>query len=107
MLNQTEYLLTCLSEECSEIIKECTKAQRFGVNDVDPNARSSLQNGQKIACEMADLMAVFELLVENGNMCDGRGLRRDIENKKQKVRQWMEYSRKQGCLEPEQSSRES
>ena len=46
-MNKVEYFLTCLNKECSEIIKDCSKALRFGLNDKSPceiNGDTKIQN---------------------------------------------------------------
>lgn len=35
-LTETAYLLACLVEECSEVIKEVQKGFRFGINNFNP-----------------------------------------------------------------------
>lgn len=61
-----EYLLITLMEECSEVIKECSKALRFGLNSTHMNVDHDVTTRQCIANEMIDVVSVAELLVEKG-----------------------------------------
>ena len=36
-MNREEHLLTILSEECAEVIKDVSKALRFGLDDYPPD----------------------------------------------------------------------
>lgn len=64
-MTETEYLLVCLAEEASEIIKDVSKALRFGLDDVAPNGNTNKQN---LAMELTDLLAVYDLLEEDGTL---------------------------------------
>lgn len=55
-----EYLLICLAEECSEVIKVVTKMFRFGNDNVGPMIHAP--NNELLACEMDDLLAVADKL---------------------------------------------
>jgi|TARA_B100001094_G_C18071269_1_gene740141 NTP pyrophosphatase (non-canonical NTP hydrolase) len=55
-------LLYILGEECSEVVQAISKANRFGF---DTKFESNLTNAEKISYEMADLVAVYEMLVEH------------------------------------------
>ncbi len=92
-----EYLLTCVSEECGEIIQASGKSSRFGLFDHAPN--SSICNIDNLVKEVNDLLAVIEMLGDEGVIVDRIGDREDIEKKKEKVLHYMEYSKKSGCLE--------
>jgi hypothetical protein len=94
-----EHLLACLAEECAEISEQCsrvvvrvTKALRFGPDEVQPG--QLLDNVQRIAAEVADLVGVFELLEEAGLVT-----RDQVEVKKRKVAAFMDYAGRIGALE--------
>lgn len=97
-MNRTEYLLTCLAEECSEVAKNAAKAQRFGVNEVMPE--QPLTNGERIMEEYCDLLGVLVMLVEDGtlNMPDYLQVHAAIAAKKEKVEKYMRYSESIGTL---------
>ena len=85
-MNTTEYLLTCLTEECSEVIKDVCKAQRFGLDEIDPKTGEA--NKDKIAQEAIEIVAIVELLEEHG-ILPHRGSLQAIEAKKAKVMNFM------------------
>lgn len=64
-MNTTQFLLNKVSQEASELIKDCTKTAMFGVNSVDPNDPEQKSNLQRIAEEFHDVVAAFELLMDN------------------------------------------
>lgn len=91
----SEHLLTCLMEECAEIQKAASKALRFGLAHA-PGSKP-LTNAQLIAHEVNDLVAVVELLEEAG-LIERSGTLRALEEKKIKVKMFMNYAREQGTL---------
>ncbi len=89
-MNNTEYLLTTLSEECAEVAQRACKAIRFGLTEVQPGQPDN--NVRRIEQELGDLMAVADLL----------GLRvhdEDKAAKRKKLEKYMGYSREIGTLE--------
>lgn len=95
-MNKQEYLLTVLSEECSEIIKDVAKAQRFGLNDVNPTTGKT--NKEAIQAEVNDAFGTLFLLSEAGFL-DTDFISEELALKKaEKVKKWMKYSEEQGCL---------
>lgn len=96
-MNKVEYLLTCVSEECGEVSQAACKANRFGLHDSAPD--STLNNQELIVKEMNDLLAVIEMLKEEGVELIGIGDRGDIKKKRDKVTRYMRYSRNIGCLD--------
>ncbi|KFZ25570.1 MAG: hypothetical protein KQ78_02236 [Candidatus Izimaplasma bacterium HR2] len=95
-MNKTEYLLMCASEECGEIIQAIGKIGRFGGVNFHP--KTDISNNEQLVLEVNDLLGILELLEENGVLLGGIGCRGDIDEKKHKVEQWMEYSRDNGIL---------
>lgn len=95
-MNKSEYLLTKLAEECSEIIQAVSKIQTFGLKDVWPGR--GVSNQENLIMEMNDFIAVVEMLNEVGIIPNGwiRSVLVDVKIKK--VKHWMRYSRKVGRL---------
>lgn len=93
-MNTTEYLLSCLVEECAEVIQRATKAQRFGLSEIQPE--QELTNEQRLAYELSDLIGTVDLLKEQGVRLGFSG--DAIERKQAKVRKFMDYSRELGVL---------
>lgn len=96
-MDTTEHLLVCLAEECAEVGQAVGKALRFGLTDKPPGG--GLRNDAYIVRELHDVFAVFEMLVESGALSHGEP-RLDINLKKAKVRQFMEYAQARGALTP-------
>lgn len=88
-MNRTEYLLTCLAEECAEVAQRASKAIRFGLTEIQPG--QSEDNTRRIEKEYAELIAVADLLKLNVSESD-------IAAKKEKLKKYMDYSRKIGTL---------
>jgi len=88
-MNTTEHLLTILAEEGAEITHRACKALRFGLTDIGP--KESETNRRAIEREVADLLAVFDML--------GFEIRaEDVVAKREKVKKFMKYSREVGTL---------
>ena len=96
-MNRIEHLLVILSEECAEAQKEVSKALRFGLDDCAPN--QSLTNRNKIAIELNDLMAVVEMLIDEGVITSTTAFTdKEITIKKEKVERYLKYSKTAGTL---------
>lgn len=107
-MNSAEHLLSCLSEECSEITAECvdlisacsktavrvSKAQRFGLSEIQPG--QLLSNAERISLELADLLALAEVLESAGLIT-----RTQVEAKKVKLVKFMGLAREVGTLTEE------
>lgn len=96
-MNVTEYLLTCLNEECVEVAKRCDKANRFGLDDTDPTILNAPTERTRIHEEMQDVIAVFEMLVSAGVLPLTLD-RSAINAKKEKIKHFMQYARDRGAL---------
>ena len=97
-MSRADNLLSHLAQECAEVAIRCTKAQMFGLLEVQPD--QSLTNAERIAEELCDLYATVEelrvagllpLMYEND--------RQDrITAKQHKARKFRKYSRELGRL---------
>jgi|SRR6185369_13199038 len=97
-MNLDDYLLSHLAQECAEVIVRCTKAQHFGLDEVQPE--QPLTNRQRIAEELADVGALVCLMEEIGILpaFSGRDMNARISAKHRKAKQFREYSRELGRL---------
>lgn len=98
-VNDREHLLTCLMEECAEIIEvasrvsvRASKALRFGLDEIQPGQDRT--NAQRLADELGDLLGVAGMLKEAGVIPDGAEGRKAL-----KVERFMEHARECGALE--------
>lgn len=96
MMTRLQMLLGILAEECTEIGKVASKAQRFGLENHHPDYNAS--NAFGIHQELDDLTAVVEMLNEEFNFGYYPSISA-MENKREKVNKYAEYSRKLGLLE--------
>lgn len=90
-MTRTEHLLFILTEECAEVAQRASKAARFGMAEIEPE--QDAPNHERITRELADLLAVAEML---GIRWPGRGA---IEGKKDRVEMFLRYSEACGTLE--------
>ena len=93
-MNRSEHLLTIAIEECAEIQHAISKAKRFGLHDHGHSER--LTNEQQIQKEFNDLLAVVDMLND-----DGMDLHRDpklVREKMQRVEKYLLYSEERGTL---------
>lgn len=65
-MNLTEYLLTCLAEEGSEVTKDSAKSLRFGLDDTNVLNPSGPANRERLIGELNDLLGVVSMLVDKG-----------------------------------------
>ena len=94
-MNKIEHLLTCLAEECAEVIQRVTKANRFGLNEIEPG--QDLTNAQRITKELYDVDALWQMLQDEGALASGLDAIA-IMQKKEKIRRYMEYAEQCGTL---------
>ena len=97
-MDRREHLLTCLAEECTEVGQRVAKALRFGLDEIQ--AGQPLTNRQRIAEEYRDLVAVANILVEEGILAvhEMAVRQKDVEAKRGKIERFMEISRREGVL---------
>lgn len=102
-MNINEYLLTVLGEEAGEIVQSMSKIKRFGPDSISPEGDKNKTNRDQLIHEINDLVAVTEMLEENGAL--GAGFFEDyldralINAKKRKVEKYMKVSQNLGLLE--------
>ncbi len=97
-MNKTEYILSCVAEECSEIIKACEKAKRFGLHDFDCNSENETTNLECIIGEFNDLMGAYVKMVRMGIVKEGALDTKIINQKVTKIEHFMNYSKALGHL---------
>ena len=91
-----EHYFTCLNEEAGEVIQASCKCLRFGELDGYPNTERT--NISDLTKEINDVLAVVELLQEDGVVFSGLFDREQIEVKKERVKKWLQHSIKMGTL---------
>jgi len=87
-MSPTEYLLICLGEECAEVIKDASKALRFGPNNSE--TCMDAPNHEAIGAELNDVIAVFAELTERGFFHGDPFDPAEVEAKRARLRAYME-----------------
>ncbi len=59
-MSLADYLLSHLAQECCEVAIRCTKAQMFGLDEVQPE--QPYTNAERIMHELADVVATLEAM---------------------------------------------
>jgi NTP pyrophosphatase (non-canonical NTP hydrolase) len=91
-MTRTEHLLCILAEECAEVAQRASKAMRFGMAEVEPGQPHT--NAERVCHEMADLVAVFQMLT-NGRLLTDSPL---VAAKREKVERFLRYSAECGTV---------
>jgi len=98
VLTETDILLIQLMEEAAEVQKVCSKALRFGgLEEIEPAKPMQLNNAERISREINDFLAVAKMLLAKGKI-PGYHNMQSMDEKTEKVKAFMEYSRKIGSL---------
>lgn len=92
-MTRVEMLLIKLWEECDEVGQRCAKALRFGLMEVQKE--QPYNNAVRIMHEYFDLLAVVELLQEEGHL-PFVGI--DMDARKARIEKYLDYSRDLGIL---------
>ena len=92
MLNEQQYLLTLIQEECAELSQRASKALRFGLYEVQEG--QPLNNWERLKGEYTDLLSVISELDKSLLDVDDN----KIMNKIDKINKYMELSRERGIL---------
>lgn len=101
-MKEKEHLLTILMEECNETSQRASKAIRFGLKEIQQD--QSLNNSQRLIYEFNDIIAIMEILQEKGYLSeemesDNPINREMIDEKKEKVKKYIDYSKKCKTIE--------
>lgn len=107
MMTNTQYLLTKVAEEASEIAQIALKTAQFGMSEVYSGATNpdGLTNAERLKGEINDLLGVVDMLIDESEFVYMPDLAA-IEAKKAKVRTFREYSRSLGLVEPDAREKE-
>jgi hypothetical protein len=103
-MNRQEHLLAIAEEECAEVAQRCSKALRFGLDEVQEG--QPLNNRARIIYELTDLLATLEILgvVRFVDAFDGSvAVAIDagyaaIDAKRAKIEKFLDYSASVGTL---------
>jgi hypothetical protein len=96
-MNQIEYVLTCVIEECNELAQRACKIQRFGLTEIQPGQEKN--NAERLIEEWYDLVGSMMFL---RNICDvPPGDLNAPLTKIEKIRKYMKYSKEKGTLTEE------
>jgi hypothetical protein len=98
MMNENQYLLIKLAEECAEVAQRAIKQVQFGKNEIEPG--QNLTNGRRLLLELNDLQSLVEILEDEDEIptqsyMDWKLARQE---KRDKIDKYKQYSRKLGLL---------
>jgi NTP pyrophosphatase (non-canonical NTP hydrolase) len=85
MNNQVQETMLILQEECAEVTQAVSKCFRFGLDNAKPG--KPLTNQQHLENEIGDMLAMVDILKEQGIISD-TGLARAMQAKKDKLKIW-------------------
>lgn len=94
-MNRKEHLLQIVSEECNEVGQRASKAIRFGLSEVQTG--QELNNAQRLIYEFNDLVAVMDMLFQEGHIPYVFDHLMQ-QKKKAKVEEFLLHSKDQGTL---------
>jgi len=100
MLSKEEYLLVKLSEECAEVIKECSKALEFGLQDYPPTDPSK-NNAERIVQEFEECKGIMWMLTNEDILQEPTNPKQIQIDRVNKTHKYMDYARNLGKLELE------
>jgi hypothetical protein len=105
-MTRFDYLLVKLQEECAEVIQRVCKIQRFGIDEIQPEQPISRDNGSRLKDELRDLIAVLDMLEDEGFVLLGdpllNGLVRgasEITSRRERIEKYIRYSMELNLLD--------
>ena len=97
-MNRLEHLLTCISEESGEVVQAVGKIQRFSLTEQYPD--TDITNWQQLKTEMIQLVAVYQMVCDEIGDEKAKLFDWDLmQEKKNKVIQYMNYAKQTGALD--------
>lgn len=101
-MNLIEHLLSCLGGEGAEIAQQTSKANRFGLDDVNFKVPNGPDNRERLVVELNQLIATADMCSEAGILPkDWRGNAHAMEiqmAKREAVETCMNYAETKGTL---------
>lgn len=97
-MNKVQYLLQLLQEECSEVIQDSSKCNRFGCNSRSHASQTPMSNFQHLVGELNDVFAIVQMLQNEGFDLTNFGNQDAIDAKIAKVKRYMQDSINEGLL---------
>lgn len=96
-MTRSDHLLWILAEECAEVAQRASKAARFSLSEEQPG--QAMSNAERIMQEVADLMAVVEMLVAENLLRWPDDYDSLIRAKQAKVEHYLKHSAANGRLD--------
>jgi len=93
-MTREDQLLIVMSEECNEVGQRISKALRFGLKEKQKGQDED--NAQRIIYEFSDLIAVYEMLRDEGSLPSVTTYNLNV--KKERVEKYLKLSEAQGRL---------
>ena len=89
MNEQTREALLILQEECAEVTQAISKIFRFGMDTQWPQGAPT--NKWKLEEEVGDLLAMIDILIENGTLSDSY-INQARKQKRNKLKEWSSFN---------------
>lgn len=104
-MNRAEHIIECIGEEGCEVGQRCSKGNRFGLAEVQPEQPHT--NAERIQEEVYDLLGAYGMAAAEGLLpaldLSPENVRLVTARKTSKIERFMTISREQGTLIEENS----
>jgi len=97
-MNVSEHLLSCLAEECGEVMQNASKSLRFGLDDRNVLDPTGPTNRERLVDELNDLIGVADMLSDRGMIPKNWRDQEKQDVKQHKVAKFMDYAASIGAL---------
>jgi hypothetical protein len=92
-MNATEHVISVLGEEGAEIAQDCSKCNRFGLDDRNVLDPLGPTNRERLVNELNDLLGTASLLVDMGILPEDWVCANKQLLKKRKIKEFMGYAK--------------